>query len=169
MSKSDALFPGITVESKREYSADWYTPQSIFKALNLSFDLDPASPGKEVAPWIPAKRHFTILEDGMSRAWSGVVWMNPPYGKHTAEWMYRFMDHCNGVALVQARTDTRWFQACARRSGVICFISGRIRFVRGVGSGESSCAPLASVLFACGGKCVDAVCKSNLGFCVSPI
>src|SRR3954469_10026644 len=33
--------------------AEWYTPSYIFDALGCCFDLDPASPGKEILPlWV---------------------------------------------------------------------------------------------------------------------
>ena len=32
--------------------------------------------------------------------------MNPPYGKFTAKWLEKFINHRNGIALVFARTDT---------------------------------------------------------------
>ena len=34
---------------------EWYTPRYIFTALGCTFDVDVASPGQDVTPWIPAK------------------------------------------------------------------------------------------------------------------
>ena len=34
-------------------SEEWYTPSIIFEALACRFDLDVASPGGDVVPWIP--------------------------------------------------------------------------------------------------------------------
>jgi hypothetical protein len=56
---------GFSHESSKNISVDWYTPEWIFKALGLEFDLDPCSPSGGV-PWIPAKRFYTIEDDGLS-------------------------------------------------------------------------------------------------------
>jgi hypothetical protein len=59
-------------------SDDWYTPPEIFHALRLTFDLDPCSPGP--AHWVPARKVFTRRDDGLAQPWSGLVFMNPPFG-----------------------------------------------------------------------------------------
>ena len=38
-------------------TSEWYTPPEIFKALRLTFDLDPCSPGP--GHWVPAKQFYT--------------------------------------------------------------------------------------------------------------
>lgn len=57
---------------------EWYTPLHIFTALGCAFNVDVASPGKSVTPWIPA-RDF-ILKESLTAPWEGFVWMNPPFG-----------------------------------------------------------------------------------------
>ncbi len=45
-------------DSKR--SNEWYTPPRVFDAMpGVAFDLDVASPGREIVPWIPAREHIT--------------------------------------------------------------------------------------------------------------
>jgi DNA N-6-adenine-methyltransferase (Dam) len=61
-------------------SVEWFTPPEIFEAMETVFDLDVASPGANVVPWIPARSHLTRSEDGLKQRWRGYVWMNPPYG-----------------------------------------------------------------------------------------
>ena len=83
-------------------SDDWYTPPAIFDALGLTFDLDPCSPGP--GHWVPARRVYTIADDGLSKPWgSGLVFMNPPFGGRNGHvpWMCRFLDHANGIAIVR--------------------------------------------------------------------
>ena len=63
-------------------SDDYYTPPFIFEQLGLQFDLDVAAPVGGV-PWIPAANHYSILDDGLSKEWFGVVWCNPPYSDVT--------------------------------------------------------------------------------------
>jgi hypothetical protein len=36
---------------------EWFTPRYIFEALGI--DVDVASPGQELTPWIPAERFIT--------------------------------------------------------------------------------------------------------------
>jgi len=79
-------------------SNDFYTPPWIFEAMGLEFDLDVASPPQGV-PWIPAKRFYTQLDDGLTSPWNGRIWMNPPFKKVTP-WVEKFIDHGNGVTLL---------------------------------------------------------------------
>jgi hypothetical protein len=93
-------------------SAEYYTNEYVFEALGCRFDLDPASPGKDVVPWIPADRHFTIVEDGLTQDWGDdLVFLNFPYTKDaTPLWAEKFRKHGNGVALCVDRTSTGWWQ-----------------------------------------------------------
>lgn len=85
---------------------DYYTPAWVFEKLGLEFDLDVASP--LVAPeWIPAKRRYTIEDDGLVSPWEGLVWMNPPYSG-PGPWVEKFMDHGNGVALLPFGNSKWW-------------------------------------------------------------
>jgi hypothetical protein len=77
---------------------DWYTPRWIFDKLELTFDLDVASPPGGV-PWIPAHQYLTQAEDGLATPWHGLVWMNPPFSD-PAPWINKFISYKNGVALV---------------------------------------------------------------------
>jgi hypothetical protein len=152
--KSDRRSCGTTDE--------WYTPPEVFDALGISFDLDPAAPPGGV-PWIPADRHFSKADDGLRSPWAGRVWLNPPYGRQTASWLARLAEHGDGIALAFARTDTQWFHQQATRATAICFIAGRLKFVRGEGQGESSTALAPSLLIAYGLPCAIALAQSGLG------
>jgi len=105
---------------------DWLTPPEIISALGL-FDLDPCSPiGR---PWDTATEHFTLHDNGLLKAWSGRVWLNPPYGNETDKWMRRLANHGNGIALVFARTETgTFFPWVWDYAQAILFIRGRICF-----------------------------------------
>ena len=52
---------------------EWYTPRYIFTALGCTFDVDVASPGQDVTPWIPAK--IFITRNSLQRPWVGYAWM----------------------------------------------------------------------------------------------
>ena len=79
-------------------SDDHYTPKWVFDTLGLTFEIDVASPPEGI-PWIPARRRFTMADDGLAQPWNGLVWMNPPYSNATP-WVNRFIEHGNGIALL---------------------------------------------------------------------
>jgi hypothetical protein len=110
-------------------SDDWYTPPEIFDALGLSFDLDPCSPG--IGHWVPAKRIYTKADDGLSRDWDGLVWMNPPFGGRNGHvpWLEKFLDHGNGIALVRAYTSAGWFHDWAWSAETMLFPRGKTKFI----------------------------------------
>jgi hypothetical protein len=120
---------GFTHESTYNESKEWYTPEYIFDALGLAFDLDPCSPGSRVVPWIPALHHLTVEDDGLITPWSGRVWLNPPYGSDTPTWLKKLCKHGNGIALVFSRTDTTWFHKFVPKADAVCFIKGRVQFI----------------------------------------
>lgn len=143
-------------------SVEWYTPPGIFDALGIRFDLDPCSPPGGL-PWVPAALSYSEADDGLTRPWTGRVWMNPPYGRHTEAWMRRLASHGDGIALVFARTETEWFHATIASASAVCFVRGRLTFVtedRLPGPFNSG-AP--SMLVAYGEECADAVVGSDLG------
>ena len=106
------------------------TPLYIIKALggHESFDLDPCY-GKP-RPW-PTARRMLCLEDGQDglvKKWKGRVWLNQPYSEASL-WSERMAKHSNGIMLVFARTETKWFQKYVFRcaSGIL-FIGKRLKF-----------------------------------------
>lgn len=146
MTEKKGAFTHDSVDNK---SVDWYTPKWIFDELGLEFDLDPCAPPGGV-PWIPAIHHFTLPQDGLVEAWIGRVWLNPPYGKHTKAWLEKMAEHGNGVALVFARTDCRWFRKAMATATAVLFLSGRIKFVDGLGVTSNNGAGAGSMLIAWG-------------------
>ena len=154
-------------QSARMISDEWLTPPAIIKSLG-DFDLDPCSPINR--PWDTAKSHYTILDDGLSKEWSGRVWCNPPFGREASKWLSRMKDHGNGIALIPARTETEMFYSSVwgAASGVL-FIKSRPHFHRvdGTRAEFNSGAPIA--LIAYGSENLAALLKSNLGAVVTQI
>lgn len=108
---------------------EWYTPPHVFRALGCSFDVDVASPGREVTPWIPAA-HF-VVSDSLATPWVGFCWMNPPFGGRNAlgPWLRKFFDHGNGIALTPDRTSAPWWQDYAPRADLILFVAPKLKFI----------------------------------------
>lgn len=107
---------------------EWLTPPEIVKAVG-PFVLDPCAAKDQ--PWRTARRHLTVADDGLSATWpkKGLIWCNPPFGPEAGKWLDRMADHNNGIALVPARTETRWFvRAVWERATGILFLAGRPHF-----------------------------------------
>lgn len=149
----------------RHKSVEWYTPAWIFAELGLTFDLDPASP-HDMETAVPAATKYTVFDDGLKRPWFGRVWMNPPYGPNTGEWMRRFIDHGNGIALVFSRTDTSWCQEALRTASAMLFVGGRIDFIPGLeNQHKRSRSGAGTLLFAYGNECAAALQKMQIRGC----
>lgn len=143
-------------------SDDWFTPPEIFKALGLTFDLDPCSPGP--GHWVPARRVYTEIDDGLSKPWADLVFMNPPFGGRNGHipWLIKFFDHGNGIAIVRSYTSSGWWHDHMGRAECLCWPRGKTKFVRP--DGEIGRAPgHGIVLIGMGTAACEALCKSNLG------
>lgn len=149
---------------------EWYTPKCIFDALGCRFDLDPASPGRDVVPWIPADRCYTQADDGLALPWTGYVWLNSPYGHDIfKKWTRRFAEHGNGVILAKDQTTTRWYHHLSERADLILVLNRKIPFVRpGMKTG---CFPIGHHLIAIGERGVAALenaARNGLGKLFTP-
>jgi phage N-6-adenine-methyltransferase len=92
------------------------------------FGLDPCATAENAK----CPRYFTRADDGLAQEWTGLVFMNPPYGREIGRWMAKAWEASQSsaglvVCLVPARTDTRWWHEWAMR-GEIEFLRGRLRF-----------------------------------------
>lgn len=86
---------------------DWYTPRWLFDAAGITFDMDVAAPIDPEMRTVPARRHLTILDDGLVTPWEGAVWCNPPYSKATP-WADKWAGHPNGLILLPALPEVHW-------------------------------------------------------------
>jgi hypothetical protein len=96
------------------------TPPSLLEKLG-QFDLDPCAYDGHTT----AKRYY--FQKGLEQDWFGRVWLNPPYGNETGLWLKKLQEHGDGMALIFARTETKWFQDLS--PDAICFIKGRVKFL----------------------------------------
>ena len=111
-------------------NVEWETPIDLFNELNAEFDfnLDPCSTHENAK----CEKHFTREENGLLQNWGGCrVYVNPPYGREVGEWVkkcYEESRHALVVALLPARTDTKYFHEYIYGKAEIRFIKGRLRF-----------------------------------------
>lgn len=111
------------------------TPDYIFAPLKQEFGLQTdvcALPENA-----KCKRFFSPDQDGLKQKWSGMCWMNPPYGREIGAWIRKAFDSaCEGdatvVCLLPVRTDNDWWKLVIQSE--VRFIRGRIKFVGQPGS-----------------------------------
>ena len=160
--KSVALFPVAPVINEND---EWYTPSWLFHAIAVEFDLDPCSPGVPPSS-VPARRHLTKDDNGLTAPWAGSVWLNPPFSSKRP-WYERLMQHGNGIALMPARTETHDLQTYMSAAQALLFLKGRVYFERGHRPGASkngavTCPPFGICLCAYGEPMAEALLKSDL-------
>ena len=150
----------MTLPQHRHERQDWQTPGWLLQAARRvlgGIDLDPASDG-EANKFVMAARYYD--DDGLRRDWAGRVWLNPPYGKigpHSSQgiWLEKLCGEYErgsvtaALLLVNAATDTRWFQRLWERP--LCFLHPRVRFVL-PGTARQSASPTHASVTACFGS-----------------
>ena len=142
----------ISADDVPKTSDDYYTPKWIFEALGLEFDTDPAQPIGGCS-WIPVKRYYTILDDGLAQEWVGRVWCNPPYSQ-PYKWINKFIDHGNGIMLVTF-AKSKAFQRLWEECDGIAVPPIHMKFMTPGGNEKGIFMPVA--LFAMGKDNVDAL------------
>lgn len=124
----------------------WATPQDFFDKLNAEFHftLDPCACPDNAK----CAKFYTKHDDGLSQNWSGeTVFCNPPYGRSICDWVKKCYEESRKsgtvvVALIPARTDTRYFhEFIYRKAKEIRFIRGRLKF-----GGAKNSAPFPSMV-----------------------
>lgn len=122
---------------------EWGTPVAIIEAVRLVFDgqidCDPATHAA-AQERVRAISYYTAAEDGLGRQWCGRVFLNPPYERGLIE---RFVIKLlmekaaerttEAIVLVNAQTDTVWFQYLKPVASAECYPTGRVRFLNSDG------------------------------------
>lgn len=139
-------------------SDEYYTPKFIFDGLKLQFDIDLTAPEGGI-DWIPAKRYFTKEQDALKQEWAGKVWLNPPFSK-PGDFMHRFLDHKNGVAIVCV-SKAKWFERVWLEADGLLFPYVHLKFVHKTKGNQGIFMPVMMV--AMGEECVRALKVSGLG------
>lgn len=125
-------------------SNEWATPAYVFDPLNaeFGFTLDVCAT-KENAK---VSNFFSPEDNGLTQDWHGVCWMNPPYGREIGKWVAKAHREAGKglkvVALLPARTDTKWWhQYIMGVAREVRFVEGRIYF-----GGAKNAAPFPSAI-----------------------
>ena len=149
-----AFFSGVSKSSVHEA---WTTPPDfldrLYPLVGGAFGLDPCSPTRnpDRAP-VRAAMHYIEDDDGLVLAWSGAVFMNPPYGREIGKWIAKARREVEErraevvFGLVPARTDTKWWHRDVAFAADTWLLQGRLRF----GGMEGGAAPFASALVVWG-------------------
>ena len=129
----NAALPTGLFTSRR---GDWRTPKELYRVLVIDagrFDV--------------SDRHADKF-DAMKDAWPNHWFCNPPYGRRISQWTSRMVIDSwpSGVALLPARTDTRWFHRDILPYARIEFLKGRLHF------DDNGPAPFPSMLCWFGGE-----------------
>jgi phage N-6-adenine-methyltransferase len=131
-------------------TCDWATPLDVFADLNreFGFTLDVcASPhNAKVDRYISSED----LWGGLNQPWSGVCWMNPPYGKTIGAWVKKAWESSQQgatvVCLLPSRTDTRWWHDYCMKADEIRFLKGRLKFMNPDYKDSKHVAPFPSAV-----------------------
>lgn len=153
---------------------EWYTPSEFIHAARRvmgTIDLDPASTEKanEV---VNAETIYTIEQDGLSKRWTGNVFLNPPYSSDLVGRFceklalhYKRSEVKAAVVLVNNATETAWFQALAKSATAICFPARRISYWTPTRESKQPLQGQAFLYFGASPKLFDAA-FSSFGFIV---
>jgi len=121
----------------------WETPQEFFNEVDkeFGFTLDVCATDDTAK----CKDYYTPKDSAFNYEWEGVCWMNPPYGRGIGSWIQKAHESAqNGatvIALLPARTDTKWFHNYIYNMYEVRYIKGRLKF-----GGHTNSAPFPSML-----------------------
>lgn len=117
---------------------EWYTPREYIEAAREvlgNIDLDPAS-SAVAQKIVKADKYYGVRQDGLSKTWTGSIWLNPPYSAGLIDqFMSKLTEHIEqkevsqAITLTNNSTDTKWFQSASKLASAICLVSGRIKYL----------------------------------------
>lgn len=121
---------------------DWETPPELFEALHreFHFTLDAAANAHNhklpvwLGPGSPLGWENALIVHWDVAGRPAVAWLNPPYGNRISLWVAKaheeaYSANATVVALLPARTDTRWWRLWVMKAEEIRLLPGRLRFV----------------------------------------
>jgi hypothetical protein len=160
-------------ERAKGESSEWRSPGStLLVPIGLEYGLDPCAPlGGFYC--VPARRRFTIHEDGLQQSWrgQGLVYCNSPWSERKyaiVPWLRKFFTEADGgIFVCVARTSCDWFhQFVYPNADLLLFPNGKTRFIKP--DGTPGPAPTNGIALIAKGKVAcEALRQSGLGCCVT--
>jgi phage N-6-adenine-methyltransferase len=129
-------------------SDEWATPWDFFDSLNYEFgftvDAAATKENAKCSKYIALEESHHADPDALTVNWGlhETVWLNPPYSR-IRDFMSKAAEESvrnTVVALVPARTCTRWWHDACRQAHEVRLIKGRLKF------GGAGSAPFPSAL-----------------------
>lgn len=110
---------------------EWYTPKWLIDKLG-QIDLDPCAAPVNDRPFQIAPLSYSKEDDGLSKTWSGFVFLNPPYSRTLLRaFCERMSIHRNGIALLINRQDNLlWQDVIFPTAKSMIFMRHRVKFIR---------------------------------------
>lgn len=124
--------------TKKNKTDNWITPAWIIDKIGIS-DLDPSGYRHSDKGILveTARKYYFIEDDGLNKQWAGTVFLNPPYSQNKL-WMAKMSEHNNGIVLIFARTETKFFQNYVKNATGINFLKRRVKFIDEYGNIRSN-------------------------------
>lgn len=129
------------IAQKPAKSNEWYTPARYIEAARRvmgGIDLDPASCAL-ANETVKATQFYDEQSDGLSKAWGGRIWLNPPFGRINGSGASKIKmfttklihEHRSGaieqaILLSTVQTNSTWFQLLWDYP--LCFLAYRLHF-----------------------------------------
>jgi len=132
---------------------NWETPNWLFQILDSFYEFDCDVCSNEYNAL--CKKYFTIENSCLRNFWYNTNFMNPPYGSEIKSFIlkaheqYHLFDK-KTIALLPARTDTKWFHNYIYNKTEIIFIKNRLQY-KIMGKGDKD-APFPSMIVGWGVK-----------------
>lgn len=141
------------------YNVQWFTHPSLFEAMNITFDMDPAHPGPETVAYNNFTTIYTEADDGLVQPWSGSVWLSPPYP--TEPWVDKMVSHHSGILMLINRTAEPAYQTALKNCDSVLIMQYQMPFLRADGSEVTPDIDLS--LFAFDVECTNCLFNMNYG------
>lgn len=125
---------GVRLAGKHTGWPHWTTPEPVLARVRQVGEIgfDPCTNDASIVNAVLATNMDGLTCDWLAKAGQHLVYVNPPY-KAAAHFMAKCDEEAargvNVLALVAARTDTRWAHRAFRTATALCFWGpGRIKF-----------------------------------------
>ena len=112
---------------------DWITPQRLLDKAMTDYNIIPYLDVCATEENKKCVRFISEKQDALRHSWQENFFVNPPYSK-VSQFMAKaysesVKNSVNGICLVYAKTDTKWWHDSVEDVAEVHFIEGRIKFI----------------------------------------